>query len=132
MLILHFYLPVYELIFSPFNYILGIVIMAVALWVIVWHAGYFRKYDTPIRPFEESTYLIKEGLYLYTRNPIYLGMVVLLLGGAVFLGSLTPFFVFPVFFLLIDRNFVEKEEEFLAHKFGKSYIDYKKSVKRWF
>ena len=130
MLILHYYLPVYEVILVPYSYI-GIVIIAIGITAIVWHAAYFKKYDTPIRPFEESTFLIKDGLYLYTRNPIYLGMVIILFGGAIMLGSLTPIFVVPVFFLLINDNFVVREEEFLADKFGKSYIEYKKSVRRW-
>jgi len=129
-LILHFYLPVYQIVTAPYSYI-GILIIALAVWVIVWHAGYFRKYDTPIRPFEESTFLIKEGLYQYSRNPIYLAMVFILFGGAVMLGSLTTFLVFPVFALLIEKNFIEKEEEFLSQIFGKPYIEYKNSVRRW-
>ena len=131
MLLLHFILPVYEIIPAPYSY-LGYPIIAAGIVVIVWHAGYFHKYDTPIRPFEESTFLIKEGLYKYSRNPIYLGMIVILFGGAVMLGSLTPFIVVPVFTFLIKRNFIVKEEEFLSSIFGKSYIEYKNGVRRWF
>ena len=107
MLLFHFFLPLYNLVFSPYIYI-GIVIMVFGLAVIIWHAGYFRKYDTPIKPFEESTFLIKDGLYRYTRNPIYLGMVIILFGGAVMLGSLTPYIVIPFFILLIQKNFIER------------------------
>ena len=130
MLILHFYLPVYDIIFTPYSYT-GIFIMVTGLAIIVWHAGYFKKYDTPIKPFKESTFLIKDGLYRYTRNPIYLGMVIILFSGAVVLGSLTPFLVIPIFILLIQKIFIEKEEEFLSERFGKKYIEYKKKLRRW-
>ena len=130
MLFLHFVLPNVELIPIPYNFI-GVLIIGGAVWVIIRHAGYFKKYDTPIKPFEHSTHLIRDGLYKYTRNPIYLSMTVILFGGAVLLGSLTPFIIVPIFFLLIQKNFVEKEEEFLSQTFGKTYIDYKKEVRRW-
>ncbi|MGI9554023.1 MAG: methyltransferase family protein [Thermodesulfobacteriota bacterium] len=131
MLILHFSVPLYQLIPSPYKFT-GILIIALAVWVIVKQADYFDKHDTPIRPFEESTFLIREGLYQYSRNPIYLCMVVILFGSSILLGSVTPFLIVPIFFLLIQKNFVEKEEEFLSVLFGRKYIDYKNSVRRWF
>lgn len=98
---------------------------------LAWKASFFKKYETPIRPFETSTYLIKDGLYRYSRNPIYLSMIIVLFGGAILLGSITPFFVIPVFILFIQKVFVEKEEKFLANIFGDEYIKYKKDIKRW-
>ena len=130
MILFHFYHPLRSIIDYPFKYI-GLVIVVLGFGIIVWKATLFKKYKTPIRPFETSTYLIIDGLYRYSRNPIYLAMVIILLGGAVFLGSLTPFFVIPVFMFFIAKVFIENEEKFLENIFGKEYLDYKKTVRRW-
>ena len=91
----------------------------------------FKKAGTAIKPFESSTVLIKDGLYRYTRNPMYLGMVILLIGVASYLGSLTPYVVIPVFFLIIQQCFIKHEEPFLENIFGQEYLDYKDKVRRW-
>jgi len=92
----------------------------------------FNKAGTAIRPFESSTFLVTDGLYRYTRNPMYLGMVILLIGVATYLGSLTPYIVIPVFFLIIQQCFIKHEEPFLENIFGQEYLDYKDKVRRWF
>lgn len=91
----------------------------------------FKKAGTAIKPFEASTTLVKDGLYQYTRNPMYLGMVILLIGVASYLGSLTPYAVIPVFFLVIQECFIKHEEPFLENIFGQEYLDYKNNVRRW-
>ena len=58
-------------------------------------------------------------------------MGVILFGGAMILGSFTPFIVVVVFILVIERAFIVKEEEFLEGIFGDEYLEYKKSVRRW-
>ena len=128
--VLNYIIPVMVLFYSPFNYF-GVVIVFLGISLILWHADYFKKYQTPIKPFEHSTHLIKEGMYKYSRNPIYLGMGVILFGGAMILGSLSPFFVVPVFIIIIERAFIVKEEKFLENIFGNEYLEYKKSVRRW-
>jgi len=128
--VLNYTVPISVLFYPPFNYF-GVVIVFLGLALILWHADYFKKYETPIKPFEQSTHLIKEGLYKYSRNPIYLGMGVILFGGAMILGSFSPFLVVPVFIIIIERAFIVKEEKFLENIFGNEYLDYKKSVRRW-
>ena len=53
-------------------------------------------------------------------------------GGAMTMGSLSPFIVVPVFIIIIERAFIVKEEAFLEERFGNEYLEYKKKVKRWF
>lgn len=129
--ILNYTIPLSILFLRPFNYF-GIVIIFSGIAIILWHADYFKKYETPIKPFEQSTHLIKEGLFKYSRNPIYLAMGIILFGGAMMLGSLTPFIVIPVFIIIIERVFIVKEEKFLEDIFGSEYLEYKKEVRRWF
>ena len=130
MLVLHFYFPIYKIFEFPVS-LVGLIILIFGISMIVWKARYFNKYDTPIKPFEKSTYLIRDGLYRYSRNPIYLGMVILLLGGAILLGSVSPFFVVPVFAFVTQKVFILKEEKDLEEIFGKEYLDYKSEVRRW-
>jgi protein-S-isoprenylcysteine O-methyltransferase Ste14 len=91
----------------------------------------FRQKNTTIKPFQESSYLVREGLFNYSRNPIYLGMIITLIGVWIVLGSLTPLFIIPVFTWLIQEMFIKEEERMLEEKFGEQYQEYKTSVRRW-
>ena len=84
-----------------------------------------------MRPFEQSTALVTGGLFRYTRNPMYLGLVLMLLGAAVGFGTLSPFFAIVVFVWWIQSRFIVREEAFLAGIFGPEYLAYKARVRRW-
>ena len=130
MFVLDRYLPVQKVITSPFNYS-GIFVGFCGLVLATNGLMSFKKAGTAIKPFEASTALVTDGLYRYTRNPMYLGLVILLIGVASYLGSLTPYIVIPVFFLIIQDCFIKHEEPFLENIFGKEYLDYKNNVRRW-
>ena len=127
---LHLWLPVKQLLFPPLNY-LGMVASAMGIGMALFCASLFRQKNTTIKPFQESSYLVREGLFNYTRNPIYLGMIVTLIGVWIFLGSLTPLLIIPVFIWLIQEMFIKPEEKMLEEKFGEEYRAYKESVRRW-
>ena len=124
------YFPVQKIITSPFNYS-GIFVGFCGLALAASGVISFKKAGTSIKPFESSTILVTDGLYRYTRNPMYLGMVILLIGVASYLGNLTPYMVIPVFFLVIQECFIKHEEPFLENIFGQQYVDYKNNVRRW-
>lgn len=63
---------------------------------------------------------------------MYLGMVLILIGLAILMGSLTPFIVVIVFGALMELVFVRTEERMLEQKFGSAWLEYKKRVRRWF
>lgn len=107
----------------------GLASLAVAM--ILWCAFLFRRAGTTIKPFEESSALLTQGPYRFSRNPIYLSMAILLLGVALFLGSIAPLFVVPLFALWIDRRFVRAEQAALAEKFGSAYEEYRRRARRW-
>jgi protein-S-isoprenylcysteine O-methyltransferase Ste14 len=115
---------------APYRYA-GIVLAGLALGVGAWAAVLFRRAGTNIRPFMPSTALVVVGPYKFTRNPMYLGMAGILLGAAVFMGSLTPFIVIPAFMALISERFIIPEEAKLEEAFGREYCDYKARVRRW-
>jgi protein-S-isoprenylcysteine O-methyltransferase Ste14 len=104
-------------------------VLGAALNVVADQA--FRAAKTTVKPFQESAALITDGVYRVSRHPMYLGFVLILLGLAILLGSLTPFLVVPVFAVLMDRVFIVVEERMLAEKFGQAWLDHKVKVRRW-
>ncbi|MCH7779688.1 MAG: isoprenylcysteine carboxylmethyltransferase family protein [Acidobacteria bacterium] len=89
------------------------------------------KLGTPLKPFEESTVVVTTGMFRFTRNPMYLGMVVGLLGAAIFLGSLVSLLPVPAFIAIIHFQFIVREERFMEELFGAEYLAYKRKVRRW-
>ena len=94
-------------------------------------AGMFRLADTGIEPFEKATTLVTAGFYRYTRNPMYMGMFMMLLGVGFLLGSTGALLPVPLFILIIRNHFVLGEERFLEAAFGQHYLQYKSEVRRW-
>jgi len=127
---LHFWLPIKQLLFPPITY-LGMIAIALGILMILFCAYLFRQKNTTIKPFQESSYLVREGLFHYSRNPIYLAMIIALIGVWIVLGSFTPLLIIPVFTVLIQEMFVKEEEKILEGKFGEEYQAYKTSVRRW-
>jgi protein-S-isoprenylcysteine O-methyltransferase Ste14 len=130
MVALHLILPIARIVPPPWSWGGGILLLGGG-GAVLWTARLFRRAGTTLRPFEESTSLLREGPYRYTRNPIYLSMTIGLVGLAIFLGSLSPFAVVPLFVWIIDRRFIRVEERFLEKAFGAAYDDYRTRVRRW-
>ena len=129
-IILNLFLPIKKVIVQPYNY-LGIVIILVGLLIDVRAWVLFRKRKTTLNPYKRPLKLVNDGLFKISRNPMYLGMDLILWGMSILLGSLITF-IFPIIFIiLIERLFIEFEEKNLEERFGKRYIDYKKKVRRW-
>lgn len=93
----------------------------------------FRRARTtvnPLRP-DRASALVTGGIYRFTRNPMYLGLVLLLAGWAVWLAALWPF-AGPVFFVLyIGRFQIAPEERMLRQRFGAEFGEYAARVRRW-
>lgn len=130
MLVLHYFLPIIKVI--PGHYTnAGLPLLLLGFFSTGLGANTFRRADTPVKPFETSTTLVTHGLFRFTRNPMYLGMVFILAGTAVFMGTLSPFFVIPVYILIIQEGYIKHEEAFLENLFGQVYREYKSRVRRW-
>ena len=127
---LHWFLPIATMIDAPYSYF-GVLIIGIGFIVVVVPARAFQTHATTIRPFEESDALLIDGFYRITRNPMYLGLVIILIGVAILLGTLAAFIPIPFFAVLIQQQFILKEEVMLAEKFGDQYVEYKQSVRRW-
>ena len=130
MVVLHYVLPVARWLAWPWR-ALGALPIAMALLVGFWGAVQFRRHDTTIIPFEQSTALIAEGPYRYSRNPLYISMTLILVGLWILLGSLSPVVVVPLFVWWISTRFIANEERHLEAQFGRTYLEYKTKVRRW-
>ena len=127
---LHAFVPIMVLVAAPYRYG-GIALIVLGFAVTAPAAQAFRRLDTPLKPFEESTVVVTTGMFRFTRNPMYLGMVVGLLGIAILLGSLAAFLPVPLFVAIIHFRFIVHEERFMEELFGAEYLAYKRKVRRW-
>jgi protein-S-isoprenylcysteine O-methyltransferase Ste14 len=91
----------------------------------------FHQANTTVKPFQESAALITKGAFQISRNPMYLGFVLILVGIAVLMRSLTPFVIVIAFAVLMDRMYIQAEERMLAERFGPAWETYRKRTRRW-
>jgi len=89
----------------------GVALMAAALYR-------FKRFRTTIVPFRKAQYLVTDGVCRYSRNPMYLGDILILIGVWVLMGAVSPIVVVMAFGLIADRCFVRAEEAMLLKKFG--------------
>ena len=91
----------------------------------------FRSARRTRDPHGPVSRLITSGVYRFTRNPVNLGFVLILVGIPLNAGSYWGILLAPVLVILFNRLVVEREEEYLAQKFGDEYSRYKSKVRRW-
>jgi len=130
MIALHKVAPVGQVFSFPWRY-LGVVPAMAGAALIASAAERFRRAGTTVLPFHDATRLVADGPYTFSRNPMYLGMAVLLCGIAVGLGSITPWLTVPAFVWLITIGVIKVEERLLESAFGRDFLDYKSRVRRW-
>ncbi|WP_372384076.1 isoprenylcysteine carboxylmethyltransferase family protein [Vibrio sp. BS-M-Sm-2] len=117
----------------PFKFIIlgvGIVLSGVIGLAGVWE---FRKQKTTVNPIKVGTAstVVDSGIFGYTRNPMYLGLFILLFSFGYFFQNI--FSVLLSFGFVIYMNYfqIKPEERALEQLFGAEYVDYKQKVRRW-
>jgi protein-S-isoprenylcysteine O-methyltransferase Ste14 len=114
--------------------------LIVALSLVVVGAGVamagvvaFRRQKTTVNPFtpEQSSSLVATGIYRFSRNPMYLGFFLALLGWCVYLSNWASALWLPVFVLYMNRFQIGPEERALKQHFGPAFVAYTQSVRRW-
>lgn len=93
----------------------------------------FRRAKTTVDPRvpQQSSNLVIVGIYRYSRNPMYLGFLLLLSALACYWQSVPGLLLLPLFVLYMNRFQIQPEERFLEHKFGLAYQAYQQQVRRW-
>jgi protein-S-isoprenylcysteine O-methyltransferase Ste14 len=129
-ILFHYLIPIIMVVPKPYSY-LGAFVMFLGLGLMSWAAMLFRKAGTSFQLRGGSSSLVTSGPFQLSRNPIYLGMLIWLIGLAILLGSLIAF-VFPLVFILLANFYViPLEEKSMQQMFGKQFVEYKQHVRRW-
>jgi protein-S-isoprenylcysteine O-methyltransferase Ste14 len=123
-------LPGPRIVPSPYNW-LGIVPIVAGLTVTIAGARHFDRVRTNIKTFDEPTLLVTDGLFRWSRNPMYLGFVAFLAGLAIALGTLSGLLIAAAFAVIADRWYVRFEEKAMRCKFGGAYEEYARRTQRW-
>ena len=114
------------------SYPIGIIFCALGVGSVFSSIRIFRRRGTELEPTsKKNTLLITDGPFSFSRNPIYLGMTLVLFGVAFLVGTLPMFLVPIVFFCIINFVFIPFEEEKMERQFGEQFLAYKKRVRRW-
>ena len=112
---------------------LGGGLAVIGLGIGVMGVTEFKKAQTTVNPHapQHSTSLVTSGIYQYTRNPMYLGLSLVLLGWALYLSHFLTFILIPLFMMYITRFQIHPEERMMTQKFGDKYRAYLSKVRRW-
>ena len=113
--------------------VLSFILIFVGLLIGLLALRSFNKYGTtfdPLHP-DKATRLVTDGLFGFSRNPMYLGLLTALAGVAIYTGIFSGLIVLPGFILYITHFQIKPEEEAMAMLFGKEFLQYSKSVRRW-
>lgn len=127
---LQYFWPISIIGSSGLRYIGGGVVM-LGIGIVILAAQSFKRAETNIEPWKPTTKIISTGIYTYSRNPIYTGFCLVLIGIGIFLNSLWILISFIPSAILVYYVAIKKEEIYLERKFGEEYISYKNKVRRW-
>lgn len=116
---------------GPAVRILGALLVAVGVLLIAGALGLFWKKGARPEPWAPATTMVTSGLYAWTRNPMYLGMLTVYAGVALYLVSPTAGLLLVPLILIVDRMIIPREEAYLTRRFGDAYAAYCGKTRRW-
>lgn len=124
--------PVAQWISSPWNRF-GVLVAAGAVAIAVAALVRFRQVGTTVNPIDprKASHLVTDGVFRFSRNPMYVALVLLLIAWAIWLGSAAPWIGPPLFVIVLTVWQIIPEETALHRLFGEQYVSYRRSVARW-
>ena len=122
-----------DLILIPNQNIISFIIFLIGLIILINPIVRFVKSKTTIDPikFKKVNKLITSGIYKYSRNPMYLGLLMIVISTSIFYLNIFSIITPMLFYFWINRFQIKSEELFLTEKFGKEYLLYKTKTRRW-
>lgn len=112
-------------------WLFGSFLVGLGLVLIIYCAGVFRRRQTNIEPWKQTTAIISTGIYGLSRNPIYLSFFIIGIGLAFFFNTFWIILMQIPFLVVMNHYVIAREEAYLSGKFGQEYSDYKRKVRRW-
>ena len=122
-------LPIFE--GSVIQLLIGFLIVGFALVNFFYTYVTFSNNNEEIHPKTVTTQIFTGGTFKFSRNPVYLSFVMMLLGCGITFNSLWYIYFSIINIILLQYGIIVPEEKYLEKEFGKDYLDYKKSVRRW-
>lgn len=115
------------------SWIAGLVLVLLGLALTISSARRFHRAGTTLNPIDvaQASALVTSGSFRYSRNPMYLGMAVVITGTGIWTGHAALLILLPAFILWINRFQIAPEEAAMHQKFGQDYADYCARVRRW-
>ena len=110
---------------------LGIALVATALTLMISAITVMMRAGTNVHPREPTLTIVRKGPYRFTRNPMYLGLVLLQLALGFFVNDWSPVLIAVPLMLLLHYGVILREEKYLEAKFGEQYLALKQNVRRW-
>ena len=119
--------------FLPAKHFLSVSLAMIGAVICVAGIVSFRRAKTTVNPMkpDSTSSLVVSGIYKHTRNPMYLGMLLVLLGWAAFLSNLAALALLPAFVVYLNRFQIVPEERVLVSLFPREYPAYRATVRRW-
>jgi protein-S-isoprenylcysteine O-methyltransferase Ste14 len=124
--------PTFRFVF-PGRGVLALILAGAGVVMAALGVASFRRAKTTVHPMtpELSSSLVRSGVYALSRNPMYLGLLLVLIGWAIFLSNVLAFLILPVFIFYMSRFQIGPEEKALDRRFGEEFVTYKSRVRRW-
>lgn len=130
-LMLEYFYPIAITAGNPIQFFLGLMIIIISVILFYYTFIIFKSNAENPHPRSVTTQLFLGGTYKYSRNPIYLAFVLMLIGCSICFNSVW-YLVFAILeLLLLHFGIILPEEKYLEKEFDKVYLDYKNSVRRW-
>lgn len=117
----------------PGRHLIAVAVAIAGAVIIGFGIVSFGRANTTVNPMkpDTSSSLVVSGIYNVTRNPMYLGFLLIMIGWAIFLSNMLAFILLPAFVLYMNRFQIEPEERALASLFGQAFVSYRSRVRRW-
>jgi protein-S-isoprenylcysteine O-methyltransferase Ste14 len=113
------------------GYVLGGVLIIIAVWILFWGVRVMRRAGTSVKTTVPTTALVTTGPFRFSRNPLYVSLTLFYLGIAIAAQSFWALVLLFVVLAVMQRGVIDREERYLEHKFGAEYVRYKERVRRW-
>ncbi len=122
-----------DLILLPNQNLISFIIFLIGVLILINPIFKFIKSKTTIDPikFKKVNKLITSGIYKYSRNPMYLGLLMIVISTSIFYLNIFSIITPILFYFWINRFQIKREEIFLTERFGKEYLLYMTKTRRW-
>lgn len=117
----------------PYQNLVAYAVAAIGIIILVNAGILFKSKKTTVNPFapQKTSAIVGTGIYKLSRNPMYLGMLLVIIAAGIWSGAILSLAPILIFFIYITRSQILPEEKALEEKFGQAYLDYKSRVRRW-